>query len=231
MTSIAFIKLLGGIEMINRITDMSPLKAARVTGFAFIIMFALALFADGFVLQRLVVPGDAAATANNIKANELLFGLGIASYLIILALDAVIALALYVILKPVNKSLSSLAAVLRLLYTAIMGISLFALVLLFPNEYGYGKLVAYVFFISHIFVLGYLVFKSGYIPRSLGVLLIIASFCYIILLYGDFILPKDWYEALSLIAMLPATFAEISLGIYLLLKGVKVPQPSNDPAP
>jgi len=210
--------------MINRITDMSPLKAARVTGFAFIIMFALALFADGFVLQRLVVPENAATTANNIKANELLFGLGIASYLIILALDAVIALALYVILKPVNKSLSSLAAVLRLLYTAIMGISLFALVLLFSNEYSYGKLIAYIFFISHIFVLGYLVFKSGYIPRSLGVLLIIASFCYLILLYGDFILPKNWYEALSLIAMLPATFAEISLGIWLLFKRAKIPE-------
>jgi len=216
--------------MTNCITDMSLRTAARVTGLGFILMFALALFADGFVLQSLVVPGDAATTVNNIKANELLFSLGIAGYIIILALDTVISLTLYVILKPVNKSLSSLTAVLRLLYTAIMGISLFALVLLFINEYSYGKLIAYIFFISHVFLLGYLVFKSGYIPRSLGVFLIIASFCYIILLYGDYILPKN-LEVLSMIAMVPATFAEISLGIWLLLKGVKIHQPSDDPVP
>jgi len=100
-------------------------------------------------------------------------------------------------------------------------------VLLYPNEYSYGKLIAYVFFIPHIFVLGYLVFKSGYIPRSLGVFLIIASFCYIITLYGNYLLPTVVYEALYPIAMLPATFAEISLGIWLLLKSAKIPEMKN----
>jgi len=152
------------------------------------------------------------------------FGLGIASYLIVLALDVVVALVLYVILKPVNKNHTLLAAFLRLVYTAIMVISLFALVLLFSNEYNSGKLIAYVFFISHVFVLGYLVFKSGYIPRALGVFLIIASFCYILLLYGEFIFSKELFDVLVMIAMLPATFAELSLGIWLLLKSGKLPE-------
>jgi hypothetical protein len=173
------------------------------------------------------VPDDAATTTDNIKADGLLFGLGIIAYLIILALDVIIALALYVILKPVNKSLSWFAAVLRLLYTAIFGISLFALVLLFSNEYVYGKLIAYIFFILHIFVLGYLAFKSDYIHKILGVFLMIASICYIVILYGDYIFPKELFDALFMIAIIPATFAELSLGIWLLIKRGKIPETKN----
>ncbi len=208
--------------MKNLIADLSQRKASIIVGVAFLIMFPLAIFFNFYVIESLIVSGDAAATANNIKADELQFGLGIASYLIVLALDVVVALALYVILKPVNKNHALLATVLRLVYTAIMGISLFALVLLFINEYSNGQLIAYIFFISHLFILGLLVFKSGYIPRSLGIFLIIASFCYIITLYGDFILHKELYEILFMIAIVPATFAELSLGIWLLFKGGKI---------
>ena len=207
--------------MKNLIVDLSIRKASIIVGIGFIIMFLLALFADVFVLENLVVPGDAVTTADNIQADELLFSLGIVGYIIILALDVIIALALYAILKSVNKNLSKLAAVLRLIYTGIMGISLFALVLLFSNEYSYGKLIAYVFFISHVFVLGYLVFKCSYITKALGAFLIIASFCYIILLYGEYIFSKELFEALFMIAIIPATFAELSLGIWLLIRGGK----------
>ena len=210
-----------------RIDDISPRKAARVAGFAFLIMFFIAIFAQFFVLSNIIVPGDAAATVNNIKANEFLFWIGIVGWLIILALDVVVLLALYVVLKPVNKNLALLSSVLRLIYTAIMVIGFLALMLLFPNVFSSGQLIAYLFFIPHIFVLGYLVFKSGYIPRILGVLLIIASFCYVITVYGEFLLPKEWYEPLFMIAMLPATFAELALGIWLLFKGAKIPGRKN----
>ncbi len=207
--------------MLNRITDMSLRKAAILAGIGFLIMLPLGLF--GMPLySNLIVSGDASATVNNILANLLLFRMGIASYLIILILDVVVALGLYVVLKPVNKNLASLQMWCRLIYTAIAGISLLALVLLFINAYNYGQLIAYLFFIPHIFILGYLVFKSGYLPRSLGVLLIIASFSYLLLLYGDFLLPQSWPEAVILIAMLLATVGEISLGIWLLLKASEV---------
>jgi len=208
---------LGGIGIINRIAEMSPRIASRIVGFGLLLMFFLAVF--GMPLySNLIVPGDAATTANNIMANLLRFRMGIASYLIILLLDVVVALGLYVVLKPVNKNLALLQMWFRLIYTAIAGISLLALVLLFINAYSYGQLIAYLFFIPHIFVLGYLVFKSGYLPRSLGVLVIIASFSYLILLYGDFLLPQNWAEAVILIAMPLAIIGEISIGIWLFLK-------------
>lgn len=183
--------------MRNLIADLSMHKAARVVGFGLVIMFFLAIFSEFAVFSNLIVPGDAEATANNIKADELLFGLGIASFVIVLMLDVAISLALYVILKSVNKNHSLLNAVLRLLYTAIMGISLFALVLLFSNEYSYGKLIAYVFFISHVFLLGYSVFKSGYIPRGLGVFLMIACFCYIGTALWRFYFAKRMVRSIS----------------------------------
>jgi hypothetical protein len=207
--------------MINRIADMSLRKAAISVGVALIILLLLGLF--GMPLySNLIVPGDNITTVNNIMTNLLQFRMGIASYLIILILDVLIALGLYVILKPVNKNLALLQMWLRLIYTAIAVISLLALVLLFINAYSYGQLIAYLFFIPHIFVLGYLVFKSGYIPRSLGVLLIIASFSYLLLLYGDFLLPQNLYEAVILVAMPLAIIGEISLGIWLLLKASEV---------
>ena len=211
-------------RLIARITDMSMRKAARIVGIALLLMFPLAVFAEFFVLSNIIVPGDAVATANNVRADESRFGLGIASYVVVIVLDVVVALTLYVLLRPVNKGLSSLAAGLRLLYSVIMGISLFALALLFSIEFSYGQLFVYVFFIAHVFVLGYLVFKSGYIPRILGVLLMVASFCYVILLYGEYFLPMNLYEVLVMVAMLPATFAEISLGVWLLLRRGRLPE-------
>jgi hypothetical protein len=97
-----------------------------------------------------------------------------------------------------------------------------ALMFQFIDVYSYGttKLIGYIFFTAHIFVLGYSVFKSNYIAKGLGVLLIIAAFCYIILLYGNFLVP----EALLVIFVVPAAIAELSLGIWLLLKRAKMPE-------
>jgi len=206
--------------MTNFFADISLRKAAIFAGFGLILMFPLGIFGMS-LYQNLIVPGDAATTVNNIMANLLQFRMGIASWLIVLILDVVVALGLYVVLKPANKNLALLQMWLRLIYTAIAGISLLALVLLFINAYSYGQLIAYIFFISHLFVLGYLVFKSGYIPRIIGILLIIASFCYVILLYGDFLLTQNWPEAVILIAMPLAIIGELSIGIWLLWKGAR----------
>jgi len=206
--------------MTNFFADISLRKTAIFTGIAFILMLLLGIF--GMPLyQNLIVPGDEATTINNIMANLLLFRLGIASYLIILILDVMVAVGLYVIFKQVNKNLALLQMWLRLLYTAIAGISLLVLVLLFINAYNYAQLIAYTFFIPHIFVLGYLVFRSGYFPRPLGILVIIASFCYLILTYGEFLLPQNLYEASFLIVILIAVIGEISVGIGLLWKGLR----------
>jgi len=205
--------------MTNRIVDISQQKAAIVVGIAMIISAILAFIVDDFILPNFIRPGDTAALANDIKANEMLFGIAVAVYLIILMCDVSIALGLYVILKPANKNLASLTAVLRVLYVAFAVISIFALVFQFIDVYSYEtiKLIGYVFFPCHLFVTGYSVFKSGYIPRVLGVLLIVASFCYVIF-YVNFLVP----EALLLIIMMCMAIGEISLDIWLLLKSAKI---------
>ena len=183
--------------MKNLLADLSSSRAARIVGISFVIMFLLGIL-GAFVVQT--------------------SQLGIISYSVILACDVVVALGLYALLKLVNNNLALLAMVLRLVYVAL------TLVFLFAIPYSYGQLVAYTFFILHLFVFGYLVFKSGYIPRSLGVLLVIASFCFLIANYGRFLLPREWYDPLFMIVFVPATISEISLGIWLLLRGARIPE-------
>ncbi len=207
--------------MKNRILSLSPRKAAMVVGVAFITSVFIVTLVDDFLLANFVVPGDTEALANDIEANERLFGFAVIGYLLVLALDSIIGLALYVVLKPANKNLASLTSVLRLLYAFTLVIGLFALVFQIIDVYGYAstKLVGYIFFALHIFILGYSVLKSGYIPKSLGVLLMLASFTYIVF-FVDVHLPKS----LMAIIMLIMAIAELSLSIWLIVKRKGLPE-------
>lgn len=227
--------------MTNRSTDISVRKAALVAGFGLLIMTIFAVFADLFVFQKLIVLGNATTTANNIKANEMLFRTGICSFLIVIICDVAVAWALYVFLKPVNKSLSLLAAWFRLVYATIFGIALVnylnvlqllsgadylkvfgidqlhAKVMLSLNAFNDGWAIGFVFFGFHLALLGYLVFKSGYIPRILGVLLIIAGLGYLIDNFGKFLFP-NFNATISLIT----GWGELIFMFWLLFKGIKV---------
>ena len=208
-------------DLKNFITNLSTSKAALVVGIAFISSIFIVTLVDDFLLANFVVPGDTEALASNIEANGRRFGFAIVSYLFVLALDAIIGLALYVVLKPANKNLASLTAVLRLLYAFTLIIGLFALAFQIIDVYGYAsiKLLGYLFFALHIFVLGYSVFKSEYIPKSLGVLLVLASFTYIVF-FVDFQLP----ETIEIITMLTMAVAELSLSIWLMVKRNGLPE-------
>ena len=197
--------------------------------------------------------GDAATTASNILASESLFRMGIAGGVILLVADAVVAWALYILLKPVNKSLSLLAAWFRLLFVAFAGIAVLNLffvllllsgadyltvfetgqlqaqVMMFLGAHEFGINFSFVFFGLHIFLLGYLIFKSGYIPRILGILLIIASVGYQIDSFASFL--SSTYadnEALFVVFVaVPAIIAELSLTLWLLIKGGSIQQQDN----
>jgi len=241
--------------MTNRIADMSLRKAARVAGLAYLIIFILGGFTNFIARDNLIVAGDAATTASNIMASESLFRMGIAGGVIVLAADAVVAWALYIFLKPVNKSLSLLAAWFRLLFVAIAGINLLNLlivllllsgadyltvfetgqlqaqVMLFLGAHEFGINISWVFFGLHILVLGYLIFKSDYIPQILGVLLIVASLGYFINSFASFLSPTYAdNEANLLVVAVPAIIAELSLTLWLLIKGGSIQQQDN-PAP
>ena len=204
------------------IADISLSQAARIVGISFIISFILVVFVGNFILPNFVNPGDTETLANDIKDNEQLFNIAVVGYLIILALDAAIALGFFILLKPTNKILASLSGNFRLLYVAIMVISVIALAFQFIGVSSYGtiKLIGYLFFTCHILVTGYTVFISGYIPRIFGVLLIIAFFSYVLAFYVSFLVP----EALLMIFMLFMIIGELSLSLWLVLKGGKIPK-------
>ncbi|MHC4192743.1 MAG: DUF4386 domain-containing protein [Planctomycetota bacterium] len=233
--------------MTNRIADISQRKAAIIAGIGLLTSFIPAIFANYFVLSRLIVPGDATTTANNILANEGLFRAGIVSWFIVLTGDVVRAWAFYVFFKQVNKSLALLAGWFMLIHVAIFGITqlnlvfasgllsgagyltvfepnqLHSLALLFLNGHNYGFQIGLFFFSIHLFFLGYLVFKSGYIPRILGVLLIIASFSYLIDSVGQFLLP-NYPEIITMVLAAPMFIGETAFVVWLVFKGGKIPE-------
>ena len=207
--------------MKNFITNLSTREAAMVVGIVFITSIFIVTLVDDFLLANFVIPGDTEALARDIEANGRIFGFAVVGYLLVLALDSIIGLALYVVLKPSNKNLASLTAFLRLLYAFILIIGLFALAFQIIDVYNYAsiKLLGYLFFALHILILGYSVFKSAYIPKSLGILLVLASFTYIVF-FVDFDLP----ETLEVIIMSTMAIAELSLSIWLMVKRNRLPK-------
>ncbi len=228
--------------MTNRLADITQRNAAITAGLGLLLMTIAAIFANFFVLESFIVPGDAAETANNIMVNEGLFRAGICSLIIVAILDVVVAWALYVFLKPINKNLSLLTAWFRLVYAAILGISLHNLfsvlqllsgadylkvfetdqlhaqAMLSLSAFSDGWDIGIVFFGLHLALLGYLVFKSDHIPRILGVLLVIAGLGYLIDSFVVFLLPNQEVT----IAMF--TFiGELLFMFWLLLQGGKHP--------
>ncbi|MBQ4819165.1 DUF4386 domain-containing protein [Aquimarina sp. MMG016] len=209
--------------MKNFITNVSTSKAAMVVGVAFITSIFIVTLVDDFLLANFVVPGDTAVLARDIETNARLFVFAVIGYLLVLVLDSIIGLALYVVLKPANKDLALLTAILRLLYAFTLIIALFGLAFQIIDVYGYAslKLMGYIFFALHILILGYSAFKAKYIPKSLGVLLIVASFTYVVF-FIDFHLS----ETLNAIIMSTMAIAELSLSVWLMMKRNRLPENS-----
>jgi Domain of unknown function (DUF4386) len=187
---------------------MNSIKnTARIAGLLYLILAALSAFGLAYVPSVLIAPGDAATTVSNILANEWLFRLGIVSNLLAFTVNIFVVAYLYKLLKPVNEGMASLMVILILMGLAIAMVNelnqvavlllsgadyltaftadqLQALVPLFLDLYEHGFLVSHVFFGLWLLPMGYLIFRSGFLPRFLGVLLVIAGLGYLV----DFIL-------------------------------------------
>ena len=239
---------LGKIGVENRVDESAQRKLARIAGLLYLIIIAAGIFAEFIVRQSLIVPGDATATAGNIMASEMLFRAGIAADLVMIMADVALAVVFYLLFKPVNNGLSLLAAFFRLAQATVLGINLLnlffalglisgagylavsgadqlnSLAMLFLNAHGIGYSIGLVFFGANLLILGYLVFKSGYVPKILGILLIAASLGYLIDSFAKVLLPNyaEFQPIFDLAVFMPAFIAELSLGLWLLVKGVKV---------
>ncbi len=228
----------------ERIAEASPLLMARVAGGLWLLCIVAGV--GGFIAgSPLIVANDAAATAANILANESLFRLGFTADLISGASYLGATVFLYYVLKPVSRSLSLLAAFFGLAGVAIGGIAwvshLAPLVLLHGDQYLSAftmsqlqamsmialKLQMQVFSIGMVFfgiqcvVIGYLILRSTFLPRVLGMLLGIGGLSYVIVCFANFLLPLLGARLTPFI-FLVAFVGEGSLAAWLLVKGVNV---------
>ena len=231
--------------MSEREKTFSIRRTARIAGFLYLIILVLAPFSMMYVSSALIVPGDARATVRNIVASEGLFRLGIVSDSIIFLTEIALSVMLYVLFKAASKTLSLIAAFSRLGESFILGVNviihlfvllllsgadylkafepgqLHTLVLLFLNAHNDGILVSQVFFGFHLFFLGFLLVKSGYFPRILGILIFLASAGYLIESFGNFLLP-DYADILSWIVVVFGVVGELPFIFWLLFRGVNV---------
>ena len=220
----------------------SPQVYARIGGVLYLIIIAIGFCSGLFVRDKLVVSGDVTATARNIMASESLWRITIAGELILLVCSIALTLILYVLLRPVNKTLALLAVFFNIVEFPIeAGSKLFLFAALFLSgnadylkafephqlhalvqislklhDYGFG--IDLVFFGFACLVYGYLLFRSGYFPRTLGVLMAIAGLSYLTNSF-TLILAPAYSGTISPILVL-AFIGELSLCLWLMVKGV-----------
>lgn len=229
--------------MAIRTAETSPLVYARVAGFLYLLLIPFSLFGIMYVPSSLVVPGDAATTASNIMASEGLFRSAIVSHFIGQTIFIFLPLVLYKLLKPVNKNHAVLMVVFVLIGVPIAFVNelnhFAALILLSGAEYStafetdqlhaqvmffldlreHGVLITQIFWGLWLFPLGYLVFKSGFLPKILGVLLMIGCLGYLVD-FLTFSLFPDFDATISQFTFV----GELLLPLWLLFKGVNVEQ-------
>ena len=222
--------------------EINPNRIARVAGILYLIIFCLGIFAELFVRQSLIVPGDAATTVNNIMVSESLFRISLVSDLIRHTFLILLPLVLYQLLKPVGKNIALLMVIFALAgvpiallnmlnhfaallllsgadyLTAFEADQLRAQVMFFLDLYEYGAFIPQ-FLGLWLLPLGYLVFKSGFLPRILGILLMIGCFGYVIDAVLFFLFASS-AATLSLFAFI----GELLFALWLLIKGVNIEQ-------
>src|SRR6266487_4277459 len=165
---------------------------ARFGGILYLIIIVAGIFGELFVRNKLIVSGDATATANNIMSSQLLWRIGIAGDLIMHVCDVPLALIFYILLKPVNKNLFTplflLGSADYLKSFEPHQLQALSYVSIRLDGYGFG--IGLIFFGFACLVLGYLIIRSSYLPRVIGVLMQIAGFCYITNSFALILAPK-----------------------------------------
>ncbi len=220
-----------------------PQRYARIAGALYLFNIMAGLFGEIFVRSHLIVAGDAVATAHKIVASNFLFRSGIVGDLLMHVSDVPLILIFYVLLKPVSKDLSLLAALFNLVQTSVLvanKLSLLAVVLFLGSSdylkafdplqlqalanacltlHEYGFSVGLVFFGFTCLVTGYLLFKSGYFPKALGILQAIAGMSYLVNSFALFLAPALAAKLFPAIVV-PAFLGELFTCLWLLVKGL-----------
>src|SRR5258706_13726146 len=229
----------------------SPKRIARIAGVLYLLVGIFGGFAEGFVEPKMYVAGNAATTASNLLANAGLVRIGIVADLLDPTVFVFLGMTLYLLLKHVHKGVASAMVVLVAISTGITCLNAVfefeglrvatgavnlgaigsagsnALVLLLLDTQHYGILIAQIFFGLWLVPLGYLAYRSsGWLPKWLGVLLIVGGACYLVDLLGLFLVP-DVGQRIHGFVTIPSAIAEISMVLYLLVIGVRTQKPAE----
>jgi hypothetical protein len=221
-------------------SNQSHRQIALIAGISLLIMTVTIILAQVVAMAGIIVDGDAAATTENILANQSRFRIGLVANLIVIILDLVVAWALYVFLKPANDDLSLLTAWSRVVYTIIYGIALVNLYSVFQLLGDAGYLTAfdgsqiqaqvmlavkafedtwdvgYIFFGLHLTLLGIVAFRSGFIPKLYGIILLLAGVSYLIDYIALILFPQ-----LGLGISFIFGWGELIFMFWLLIRGGK----------
>jgi hypothetical protein len=231
--------------MANQTVETCPQRYARTAGALYLAIIVLGAFAEGFVTNKLVVPSDPAATAHNILVSSALWRLSVAGDLIV-ALCAVPLLWIeYLLLRPVNKHLVLLAVLFNLVSLAVEAISKLFLLAVMPTlgnadylkafepqqlqilaslalkSHDIAFNIALIFFGCTCLVNGYLIFKSGYFPRLIGVLMQVAGLSYLTACFAALFAPA-FADLIIPAILIPPLIGESSFCLWLLVKGVNI---------
>lgn len=221
----------------------SPQLYARIAGILYLLIIVAGIFGELLVRNKLLVYGDANATANNIMKSELLWRMGISADLVMHICDLPVMIILYYLLRPVSEKLALLNLSFNLIQTAVLVANklnlLAALFFLGDADYlksfspeqlhslsylsiklhDFGFGIGLIFFGFVCLIEGYLLFKSNYFPKTIGVLMSIAGVCYLTNSFALLLVP----QLSSIVLLMPCLIAELSFSLWLIFKGVNLP--------
>jgi Domain of unknown function (DUF4386) len=249
--------------MEQTVAEQAPaaVRQARVAGLCYLLVIAGGLFAEGFVRESLVEPGDAAATARAIAADEALWRWGLAVHLVYLVPGLVVNVLVSGLFRAVEPTLARLALVLGVASVAVEASSLLQLsvplamleeggalaalgaeqrqalsylaIRLFDTGFGFALL----FFAGFCVLVGALILRSRLVPRLIGLLMVLAGACYAVNTLA-LVLSPALSDRLVPAILLPSFVGELSLALWLLVKGVRptaagarLPRPDGLQAP
>lgn len=225
----------------------SPKRLARIAGLFYLLLGVFGGFAQGFVYPKLYVAGDAAATTANLTSNPELAGFGVVADLLGQTFFVFLALTLFMLLSHVHKAAARAMVALVVIAAAVTCLNVVfefeglriatgavdasslgvsgsnSLVLLMLDAQHYGIFVAQLFFALWLTPLAYLTYKSGWFPKLLSIVLVLATASYLIDLFVAFLLPEVSAGIHGFFGIVPA-IAEISMVLFLLIFGVRTPK-------
>jgi len=237
--------------MANQNFEISPKVYARMGGLAYLIIIVAGAMGEIFIRSKIIVPGDDLATTQNIAASPLLWRIGIFGDLVMHVFDLVLGIVYYMLFKRVNKSLALLSLLFGLIQTAVLVANKMNLMMplflledsnyskafslqqlqvlnsLFIKAHEYGFGFGLLFFGFECLIDGYLIFKSEFLPRTLGVLIAITGLCYLTNTFLLIFSPKSESSLFPILLGPLAFIGEFSMCLWLLIKGVNVKKWNN----